>query len=67
MPIYNYVCAECGSHFEQWRSFKEADLPAVCPNGHVHTRKLLTVPSVVYKGSGFYVTDHRTTTSEKAG
>ena len=67
MPVYQYVCTDCGSHFEQWHSFKDADQPAVCPKGHTHTRKILSAPSVVYKGSGFYVTDHRAKTSENAG
>lgn len=67
MPVYNYVCTECGAHFEQWHSFNDADLPAVCPNGHALTRKLLTAPTIVYKGSGFYVTDHRGKTSENSG
>ncbi len=67
MPVYNYVCAECGAHFEQWHSFKDADVVVVCPNGHRHTRKLLSAPTIVYKGSGFYVTDHRAKTSDQTG
>ena len=59
MPVYNYVCTVCGAHFEKRHSFKDAGVPTACPNGHLQTRKVLTVPSVVFKGSGFYVTDHR--------
>ena len=67
MPVYNYVCSECGARFEQKHSFEDADLPVICPNGHIHTRKLWSAPTVVFKGSGFYVTDHRAKTNEKAG
>lgn len=67
MPFYNYVCKECGAHFEQWHSFKDADVRVVCPNGHVQTMKVMTAPAVVYKGSGFYVTDHRARSSENSG
>jgi putative FmdB family regulatory protein len=59
MPVYRYVCAECGNHFELWQSFRDADKQVVCPRGHKQTRKVLSVPAVVFKGSGFYVTDHR--------
>lgn len=59
MPVYNYVCSECGSNFERFLSFKDADQAVGCPNGHMHTRKMLSVPTVVFKGSGFYVNDHR--------
>ena len=59
MPVYNYVCKVCGVQFEHSHSFQDADQPTVCPNGHIQTRKLLSIPAVVYKGSGFYVTDHR--------
>jgi putative FmdB family regulatory protein len=67
MPVYNYVCMKCGAHFDQWHSFKDADMAVVCPNGHAQTRKVLTAPTVVFKGSGFYATDHRRNTSQKAG
>ncbi len=59
MPVYHYVCAECGDHFELWQSFQDAGKHVVCPKGHKQTRKVLSLPSVVYKGSGFYATDHR--------
>ncbi len=59
MPVYNYVCSECGSNFEHYLSFKDADQVVRCPNGHMRTRKMLSVPTVVFKGSGFYVNDHR--------
>jgi putative FmdB family regulatory protein len=59
MPVYNYVCTTCGTHFEQYLSFQDAGKSVHCPKGHANTRKLISSPTVVFKGSGFYVTDHR--------
>lgn len=58
MPIYEYECQTCGVHFEKRQSFNDAP-HADCPNGHSDTRRLLVAPVIVFKGSGFYVTDHR--------
>jgi putative FmdB family regulatory protein len=59
MPTYEFVCNTCGDHFEKNLKFS-ADLSQVpCPNGHTHSRKVFSVPIVVYKGSGFYVNDSR--------
>jgi len=30
MPIYEYLCKDCGKHFEMLRSIKEADMPITC-------------------------------------
>lgn len=59
MPIYEYECLTCGTIFEKRQSFSEPP-KAVCPNGHPDTRRRLAVPAIVFKGSGFYVTDNRT-------
>jgi putative FmdB family regulatory protein len=59
MPVYNYICEECGDHFEHWLSFQEADKQVLCPKCHSKTKKVLSAPSVVFRGAGFYVTDHR--------
>ena len=59
MPVYRYACETCGTQFERYLSFKEADQRVICPQGHTQTKKILTAPTVVFKGSGFYVTDHR--------
>jgi len=58
MPIYEYECLTCGSHFEKRQSFSDSS-QATCPDGHTETRRLLAAPVIVFKGSGFYVTDHR--------
>jgi len=43
MPIYEYVCVNCGQKFEMRRSFSQADEPATCPAcGGQHIRRLLS-------------------------
>jgi putative FmdB family regulatory protein len=58
MPIYEYECLTCGTTFEKRQSYYEAPI-ADCPNGHAETRRLLSTPAIVFKGSGFYVNDSR--------
>ena len=58
MPIYEYECLTCGTTFEKRQSFSEP-AKADCPNGHSETRRLLSTPAIVFKGSGFYVNDSR--------
>jgi putative FmdB family regulatory protein len=57
MPIYEYECAECGIHFDKLQRFG-APAPDACPNGHSAVHRLLSQPAIIFKGSGFYVTDN---------
>jgi len=57
MPIYEYECSECGARFEEWQRVGDPQ-PVTCPNGHSQIRRLLSQPAIIFKGSGFYVTDH---------
>jgi putative FmdB family regulatory protein len=57
MPIYEYECAECGIHFDKLQRFGDP-LPEACPNGHSAVHRLLSQPAIIFKGSGFYVTDN---------
>ena len=60
MPTYVYQCKECGHRFEIFQSFR-ADPLTTCPECQESTlRKVLFPAGVVFKGSGFYVTDSRT-------
>ncbi len=58
MPIYEYECAECGIHFDKLQHFGDPP-PKTCPNGHAQVHRLLSQPAIIFKGSGFYVTDNR--------
>lgn len=67
MPSYDYVCPDCGAHFERNMSFRDVVDITTCPNGHKNARRVFTPPAVVYKGSGFYVTDHRPKENQSGG
>lgn len=62
MPIYVYQCDSCGLTFQRQQSFTEAPL-VDCPecDGHVH--RVIQPVGIVFKGSGFYVTDNRAKSS----
>ena len=60
MPIYDYECCVCDHHFEQKQSFDEEPV-AVCPRCRGKARRVLRPVPVIFKGSGFYVTDNRKT------
>lgn len=59
MPIYTYRCESCGVQFERHQFFNDAPLK-ICPECRRKTlRKVITPTKVIFKGSGFYATDHR--------
>ena len=43
MPVYEYLCRTCDSHFEARRTMGEAGAPIDCPDGHPDTVKTLSV------------------------
>ena len=65
MPIYEYECRECGLHFDKLQRFGEPG-PEACPRGHKDIHRLLGQPAIIFKGSGFYITDHRRNGSNAA-
>jgi len=58
MPVYEYECLECGLHFERLQHVDDRDA-AQCPGGHRNVRRVFSPPAIVFRGSGFYVTDNR--------
>lgn len=64
MPVYSFVCPVCGQHFDERFSFQDDAHNVVCPQGHIGARQVYSAPMVVFKGSGFYVTDHRKQSSK---
>jgi putative FmdB family regulatory protein len=59
MPVYTYRCESCGVQFEQSQKFTDSPLVR-CPEcGKKSLRKVYTPVGIVFKGSGFYSTDHR--------
>lgn len=58
MPTYSYACTACGHRFDAQQSFTDASLTE-CPECSGRLRKLFGAVGVVFKGSGFYRTDSR--------
>jgi putative FmdB family regulatory protein len=59
MPLYAYRCENCGLQFDQSQRFTDSTL-TTCPEcGEESLRKLYQPVGIVFKGSGFYATDHR--------
>ena len=59
MPTYEYACTKCGHQFEEFQSFSDAVLTE-CPECKGEVQKVYSNVGVVFKGSGFYKTDSRT-------
>lgn len=62
MPTYQYRCTECGSELEVVQKFTDPSL-TVCPECQGQLRKVFNAVGVVFKGSGFYATDSRSSKS----
>ena len=65
MPVYTYRCDNCGVQFDRRQSFTDP-LLKVCPDcGKKALHKVYTPVGIVFKGSGFYATDHRSPSGQK--
>ncbi len=63
MPTYQYQCDACGNPLEVVQSFSDEAL-TVCPScSEPKLKKVYGSVGVVFKGSGFYKTDSRTSSS----
>jgi putative FmdB family regulatory protein len=58
MPTYEYACRDCGHHLEVVQSFSDAPL-TVCGHCGGGLRKVFSAAGIIFKGSGYYVTDTR--------
>jgi len=58
MPIYVYQCDTCGMTFERRQSITDEPLHD-CPECEGHVHRVIQPVGVIFKGSGFYVTDNR--------
>ena len=66
MPIYTYRCENCGVQFERQQSFQDAPLKT-CPECRKKALKKVIAPvGIVFKGSGFYSTDHHSASGSKS-
>ena len=58
MPTYEYECEKCKIRFEKKQSFQD-DPIAICPECKGKVRRVFQPAPIIFKGSGFYVTDSR--------
>jgi len=58
MPTYEYLCQACSHRFDTWQKMT-ADPLQICPECGGHIRRVYYPAGIVFKGSGFYKTDHR--------
>jgi len=67
MPTYEYRCGECGYEFELFQSMTE-DPVKKCPQcGKDSVERLISAGAgLIFKGSGFYITDYRSDNYKKA-
>ncbi len=62
MPVYEYECEQCGTRFERIQSVRDEPVRR-CPecSGTVH--KVFHPAGIIFKGSGWYITDSRKSSS----
>ena len=67
MPTYTYKCKECGYKFDKRQSFSD-DTLRLCPacGAESGLRKVVNSVGILFKGSGFYVTDNRNGSSAQS-
>jgi putative FmdB family regulatory protein len=66
MPTYEYRCAACGTEFEKFGRMSDPPVEA-CPScGLEAQRRLSAGAGLLFKGSGFYITDYRGDSYRKA-
>ncbi|HRQ22897.1 MAG TPA: zinc ribbon domain-containing protein [Anaerolineales bacterium] len=59
MPVYTYRCENCGIQFERHQSFSDSPLKT-CPECRKKSlKKVISPTKIIFKGSGFYATDHK--------
>jgi len=66
MPVYTYHCENCGHQFDKHQNFSEDALRACPVCRKLALRKVYRPAGVVFKGSGFYITDTRKSSSGKS-
>ncbi len=62
MPIYEYECTAEGHRFEKWQSIQDEPIKT-CPVCGSPVRKIFHPAGIIFKGSGWYITDSRKSSS----
>ncbi len=62
MPVYSYACKSCGHAFDIHQDFSDESL-TICPECQGRLKKVFGTVGVSFKGSGFYATDSRSSST----
>ena len=66
MPTYEYKCLSCGYRFEAFQKMTDEPIK-VCPECGGEVKRLIgTGAGLIFKGSGFYITDYKNNSSSSA-
>lgn len=66
MPTYEYKCRDCGCRFEEFQQITDPPVSS-CPRCKGKVERLISAGSgLLFKGSGFYITDYRSESYKKA-
>lgn len=65
MPIYEYRCERCNHTFETIQKWNDEPVKA-CPRCQGPVQKVLSPPGLLFKGTGWYVTDYPSRDRKKA-
>ncbi|MFQ5649350.1 MAG: FmdB family zinc ribbon protein [bacterium] len=66
MPTYDYVCADCSYQFEEFQSITSEPLES-CPKCNGPVERLIGGGNgLIFKGSGFYITDYKNSKNTSA-
>lgn len=65
MPIYEYACDSCGHSFERRQRFSDKPV-STCPECGSEVRRVFYPAGIIFKGSGFYITDNRKSNGSSA-
>jgi putative FmdB family regulatory protein len=66
LPTYEYACTACGHRLDAVQSFTDDPL-SICPECDGALRKVYGAVGIAFKGSGFYKTDSRVSSSASNG
>jgi putative FmdB family regulatory protein len=67
MPVYTYRCQSCGFEFTQMQTFSDRPLTG-CAKYHTGAiERVLQLSPIIFKGSGWYSTDHRSSSGKTRG
>ena len=67
MPIYQYKCEKCDKEFELKKSFDDDSNHVTCPKCGKSAKRVFIPPAIIFKGSGFYVTDYKANATLPSG